>query len=148
MQDEHNAGRAPGIVACRIASSNLGVVLPHLESPVKSPQRVVAAGLILLMTLLLAACPPRVSIADINRDPGRYVDRDISIAGRVSNSFGAMGSGVYEIDDGTGTMWVYSQGYGVPANGAKVGVTGRIAQGFSFGGRSFAVILRETERRH
>lgn len=100
------------------------------------------------MMVLLAACPPRVSIADINRDPGRYVDRDVSIAGRVSNSFGAMGTGVYEINDGSGTMWVYSQGYGVPANGAKVGVTGRITQGFSFGGRSFAVILRETERRH
>jgi hypothetical protein len=43
---------------------------------------------------------------------------------------------------------VYSQGYGVPSGGAKVGVTGRISQGFSFGGRTFAVILRETERRH
>lgn len=114
----------------------------------KTHQRVVAASVVVVMMVFLAACPPRVSIADINRDPGRYVDRDISIAGRVSNSFGAMGSGVYEIDDGTGTMWVYSQGYGVPANGAKVGVTGRITQGFSFGGRSFAVILRETERRH
>lgn len=113
-----------------------------------SPQKAVAAGLVLLMTLLLAACPPRVSIAQINRDPGRYVDRDITIAGRVSNSFGAMGTGVYEIDDGSGTMWVYSQGFGVPANGAKIAVTGRITQGFSFGGRSFAVILRETERRH
>lgn len=114
----------------------------------KTHFRVVAASLILVMTVLLAACPPRVSIAQINRDPGRYVDRDISIGGRVSNSFGALGSGVYEVDDGTGTMWVYSQGYGVPTNGAKVGVTGRITQGFSFGGRSFAVILRETERRH
>jgi hypothetical protein len=101
-----------------------------------------------MTTLLLAACPPRVSIADINGDPGRYANRDISIAGRVSNSFGALGTGVYEIDDGTGTMWVYSQTFGVPGNGAKIGVTGRITQGFNFGGRSFAVILKQTERRH
>lgn len=107
-----------------------------------------AAFLLILLTLLLAGCPPRVSIRDINRDPGRYANRDISVGGRVSNSFGALGTGVYEIDDGTGTIWVYSQTYGVPASGAKVGVTGRITQGFSFGGRSFAVILRETDRRH
>jgi hypothetical protein len=35
----------------------------------------------------------------------------------------------------------------VPSNGAKVGVRGTISQGFSFGGRSFAVIMKETERR-
>jgi hypothetical protein len=29
-----------------------------------------------------------------------------------------------------------------------VGVRGTVSQGFSFGGRSFAVVLRETERRH
>lgn len=113
-----------------------------------SPQKAVAAGLVLVMMVLLAACPPRVSISQINRDPGRYANRDISIAGRVSSSFGALGAGVYQLEDGTGSMWVYSQGYGVPADGAKVAVTGRITQGFTFGGRSFAVILRETERRH
>jgi hypothetical protein len=111
-------------------------------------QKIVACVALFVTALLLAACPPRVSIRDINRDPGRYTNRDISVGGRVSNSFGALGNGVYEIDDGTGTIWVYSQGYGVPASGTKVGVTGQISQGFSFGGRSFAVILRETNRRH
>jgi hypothetical protein len=98
--------------------------------------------------LVLAGCPPRVSIADLNRDPGRYANKDISIAGHVSGSFGAFGNGVYEIDDGTGKLWVYSQNFGVPGSGAKVAVTGRIQQGFSIGGRNFGTILRETERRH
>jgi hypothetical protein len=115
---------------------------------VNTCQKTIAAALLAMTTLLLAGCPPRVSIADINRDPERYANRDVSIAGRVSNSFGALGTGVYEIDDGTGTMWVYSQNFGVPGNGAKVAVTGRITQGFNFGGRSFAVILKQTERRH
>src|SRR5512143_1396630 len=104
-------------------------------------QRVLSAVFIIATMLLLAGCPPRVSIRDINRDPGKYMNRDISVAGRVSNSFGAMGSGVYELDDGTGTIWVYSQGYGVPGSGSKVAVTGRINQGFSFGGSSFAVVM-------
>ena len=99
------------------------------------------------LCLGLVGCP-HTSIADINRDPGRFANKDVTIAGHVSNSFGALGAGVFEVDDGTGRMWVYSQNYGVPSNGAKVGVTGRIEQGFSFGGRSFATIMRETERRH
>jgi hypothetical protein len=55
---------------------------------------------------------------------------------------------MFQIDDGSGTMWVYSQNYGVPGNGSKVAVTGRISQGFSFGGRSFAIILRQSQPRH
>lgn len=100
------------------------------------------------LTLLLAGCPTRTSIERINRDPGRYVGKDVTIAGHVSSSFGALGAGVFEVDDGSGRMWVYSQRYGVPSNGAKVAVTGQLQQGFSFGGRSFATILRESERRH
>ena len=104
--------------------------------------------LLIAGTLLLAACPTRTSIGKILRDPGRYASREVAIGGRVSNSFGALGTGVYQVDDGTGQIWVYSQRYGVPGNGAKVGVRGTVSQGFSFGGRSFAVVLRETERRH
>jgi hypothetical protein len=91
----------------------------------------------------LVGCP-RTSIADINKDPGHYAGKDVTIGGRVSNSFGALGNGVFEIDDGSGRMWVFSQSYGVPSTGSKVAVTGRIEQGFSFGGRSFAVIMKET----
>lgn len=104
--------------------------------------------LVIVGTLALVACPTRTSIERINRDPGRYAGREVAISGRVSNSFGLLGSGVYQVDDGTGQMWVFSQRYGVPSNGAKVGVRGTISQGFSFGGRSFAVIMKETERRH
>ena len=104
--------------------------------------------LLIVGTLMLAACPSRTSIEKINRDPGRYAGREVAIGGRVSNSFGLLGSGVYQVEDGTGQIWVFSQRYGVPSNGARVGVRGTVSQGFSFGGRSFAVILKETERRH
>jgi len=104
--------------------------------------------LITLAALLLAGCPPRESIARINQDPARFSGKEISIAGRVTDSFGALGSGIFQIDDGTGTMWVFSEKFGVPGNGASLAVTGRIQQGFAFGGRNFATILRETQRRH
>ena len=114
----------------------------------KMRTRVLSAVLIGLCTLLLAGCPQRTTIANINRDPGRYVGKEVAIAGHVTTSFGALGTGVFEVDDGTGRMWVFSERYGVPGNGARVGVRGRIEQGFSFGGRNFATIMRETERRH
>jgi hypothetical protein len=98
--------------------------------------------------LCLAGCPTRTSISQINRDPGHFQGKEVTIAGRVSDSFGALNTGVFQIDDGTGTIWVYSQNYGVPSNGSKVAVTGTLQQGFSFGGRNFATIIRETQPRH
>lgn len=97
---------------------------------------------------MLAGCPPRVSIAKIDRDPGRYAGKEITIAGRVTDSYGALGRGAFQVDDGTGTMWVLAGHFGVPEAGAKLAVTGYIEQGFTLGGRNFATILRETERRH
>jgi hypothetical protein len=114
----------------------------------KMRTKVLSAVLVGFCTLWLAGCPQRTTIERINRDPGRFVGKEVTIAGRVSSSFGALGSGVFEVDDGTGRMWVFSQSYGVPGKEARVAVTGRIEQGFNFGGRSFATILRETQRRH
>jgi hypothetical protein len=110
--------------------------------------KAVSIVLVALASLCFVGCPTRTSIERINRDPGKYAGKEVTIAGRVSSSFGALGSGIFEIDDGSGRIWVYSQRYGVPGEGVKVAVTGRIEQGFSFGGRTFATILRESERRH
>jgi len=104
--------------------------------------------MIVLGSLLLAGCPPRVSIARLNQDPGRYAGREVTIAGRVVDSYGALGRGVFALDDGTGSMWVLAGQYGIPGAGAKLAVTGRVEQGFSLAGRNFATVLRETERRH
>ena len=112
----------------------------------KSCRAILAVGAVAAM-FLMVGCPTQTSIADINKDPGRYAGKDVSIHGTVSDSFGALGNGVFQIDDGTGRMWVYSQNFGVPGNGNKIAVTGRVEQGFAFSGRTFGVILRQTERR-
>ena len=102
---------------------------------------------LVVATFLLSGCPPRESIAKINRDPGRYAGKEVTVAGRVVNSFGAVGTGVFQIDDGTGEMWVFSEHYGIPGADAKIAVTGVVQQGFAFGGHNFATVLRETRRR-
>lgn len=110
--------------------------------------RLASVGLLITSVLLLAACPPRERIETINRDPGRFHGREITIAGRVVNSFAVLGEGAFEIDDGTGRLWVYGGRFGVPGRDARVAVTGNLVQGFSFGGRNFAMALRETRPRH
>jgi hypothetical protein len=98
--------------------------------------------------IILTACPARENIARINRDPGRFAGKEVTVAGRVSNSFGAMGNGIFEIEDGTGKMWVFTDRFGIPGRDARVAVTGHVEQGFSLHGHNYALILRETRRRH
>ena len=96
--------------------------------------------------LLLTACPSQTNISKINADPDRYRGKEVGIAGTVINSYGALGTGAYEIDDGTGRIWVATT-RGVPAKGARVGAKGYIHNGFNFAGRSFGTVMEETDRR-
>jgi len=109
--------------------------------------RVLLGGAVLATLLFAVACPPGKSIAEINRDPARYSQHEVAIRGTVVSSWGALGTGMFEIDDGTGKIWVLSSNYGVPSRGTRVGVAGTIMPTFSLGGRSFASVMRETQRR-
>ncbi len=106
------------------------------------------AGLLLLAligALFVTACPNRESISKINADPGRYRNKEVGVAGTVRDSYGILGTGAYELEDETGSIWVVTK-QGVPSRGSRVGAKGRIRTGFSFGGRSFGTIVEESER--
>ena len=112
-----------------------------------SKKAIISLSLLLGM-LFLAGCPQRKSISDVLRDPSYYADREVTLAGTVTRSFGALGTGVYEIDDGTGKIWVFAERTGVPSQGMKVASIGKIMPTLSFGGVSYATVLRERERKH
>ena len=97
--------------------------------------------------LLLTACPSQTNIYKINSDPARYRDKEVGIAGTVTESYGVLGTGAYELDDGTGKMWVIARRGGVPSRGVRVGTKGRVLTGFTYGGRSFGTVLDESDRR-
>lgn len=104
--------------------------------------------LILLAALFaLGACSSArtVSIRTLLDDPGRYDGKTVRVQGDVRESIGALGHGGYRIDDGTGTLNVYSERGGAPREGARVGVEGRFESLFTFGDYSQAV-LRERRR--
>jgi hypothetical protein len=108
--------------------------------------RVFALLALVAATFSLAGCPRGTTISEINADPGRYRNNEVAIEGRVVNSFGVAGEGAYELDDGTGRIWVVSSGGGVPSQGARVRAVGRVQSGITFAGRSFANVIRETQR--
>lgn len=101
---------------------------------------------LLMLGLTLTACD-RVKIGDINSDPGRFMDKELAVAGTVTQSIGALGQGIYQVDDGTGRLWILANGGGVPSKGAKVGVKGHLTQSFTFLGTNYATVLRETGRK-
>lgn len=104
-------------------------------------------ALVLISVLGLTACPKRTSIGKINADPQRYWDKEVGIAGRVTDSYGApFLGGAYELDDGTGKIWVVTK-RGVPSRGAEVGVKGRVISGPVIRGRSIGTALQEEDRR-
>ena len=97
-------------------------------------------------TLLFTACPSQTNIRKINANPDHYFNKEVGIAGRVTDSYGALGVGAYEIDDGTGRIWVATK-LGVPSRGSRVGAKGYVHNGFNFAGRNFGTVLEETDRR-
>src|SRR5258705_13547107 len=108
-------------------------------------KKIGAASFVLATVLLLTACPSQTTISKINADPARYHNKEVAIVGTVRDSYGALGQGAYEIDDGTGRLWVVTKG-GVPSRGARVGVKGHVYKGFNFGGRDYGNIFKVTDR--
>jgi len=112
-------------------------------------KRLMTVAALILLSLGLSSCE-RTRIGDITADPGSFRNKQVNIAGEVVNSMGAsLGSfskGVYEVSDGTGTLWVYSDTRGVPAKGARVGVRGQVQQSVTVLGRNFGTVLRESDR--
>src|SRR5215813_13541532 len=102
---------------------------------------------ILLLGLALAGCEQK-SISEINADPGRFMHKEVMVAGRVTQAVGAFGHGIYQVDDGTGAIWVYASTRGVPSKGATVGVKGQVMPTITFLGLNYATVIQETDRRH
>jgi hypothetical protein len=91
-----------------------------------SSQRGRTAGL-LALTLLsigLAGCK-ETTIARLLAEPERWRNEEVGLVGNVTRSVSLLGRGAYQLDDGTGTIWVVST-HGVPREGARVGVRGEV----------------------
>lgn len=109
-------------------------------------------GFLTLVGLLGAACPERKSIADIESNPSKYQNKEVAVAGVVRDAYGInvpltnIRGGVYKVDDGTGSIWVYTE-RSVPSKGTEVGVKGRLQNGLNWNGRNYGLGIYEEDRR-
>jgi hypothetical protein len=98
----------------------------------------------ILAVLFLPGCEQK-TIKHILIDPHRYTNQEVGVAGKVVSSYSVLGHGAYEVEDGTGTLWVVSSN-GVPREGARVGVKGTIRDGFNLGELGSILKLPESVR--
>jgi hypothetical protein len=84
-------------------------------------------------------------IADLQRHPGRYTDRTVSVSGVVTSSWGVplVPFRFYKVDDGTGEVTVLSQSTHMPARGERVRVKGKVQDVAVLGGRAVGLHIRE-----
>lgn len=115
-------------------------------------KKILLTGVLLVVGLMAAACPERKSIADIEANPSKYQNKEVAIAGVVRDAYGVnipftnVRGGVYKIDDGTGSIWVFTE-KGVPSKGSEVGVKGKLQNGLNWNGKNYGLGIVETDRR-
>ncbi len=100
--------------------------------------RLMAGGLAMLM---LAGCASTIDIGRLLDEPQRYDGRTVQVEGTVTRSAGILGIGAYEMEDGTGSIFVVAQGQGVPREGARTKVKGTFRSVFSMMGNTVAAIV-------
>src|SRR6266849_74603 len=99
--------------------------------------------LVFSAALLLSSCT-YTKIGKINAEPTRFRNQTVHVEGRVTNSFGALSVGGYQIEDETGKIFVLSN-RGVPSSGSKVVVSGIVIEGVTVMGRSFGTAIQEPD---
>ena len=108
---------------------------------------VLAAAALIASTASCALSLRNPNVSDLQRHPGRYQDRVVSVSGVVTSSWGLplVPFRFYKVDDGTGEVTVLSQGLRMPAKGEHVRVKGRVGDVAVLGGRPLGLHLREED---
>ena len=113
-------------------------------------KRLGRAAASLTIAVLVSGCAlttRRTTVQELKYNPGRYQDRNVSIDGIVTSSWGVplVPIKMYKVDDGTGEVTVLSRGGRTPTRGAHVRVTGRVGDVATFGGSSVGLHLEERD---
>jgi len=97
-------------------------------------------------TLIIYGCASHVSISDIKNDPSKYHDKQVIVKGEVTEIIGLpfAHKSIYRIDDGTDTIWVFSQK--VPSKGKKVAVKGVVKSAVIINDSTYGTVIVEKEK--
>jgi hypothetical protein len=95
-----------------------------------------------------SGCASTTKIGDILASPLQFEGKEISVKGTIGNSFwiSLINKGAYELDDGTGTIWVVTN-QPPPQKGLQVSAKGTVSTAVKIGDRSLGTHLTETNRK-
>ena len=96
--------------------------------------------------LVISGCKGTTPIKTLVDDPGLNNGKRVQIAGEVTKSPAMPSSDSFEVDDGTGKVFVLSKEHGTPPVGTKVVVKGIFYAALSSKTQTFAAVV-ETEPR-
>ncbi len=108
----------------------------------------VAAPAYLAGVVVIAACAALLTtkIGEIQKAPGQYDGRTVTISGTVSASHNLLLVKYYQVDDGTGEIAVVTDS-ALPKEGDHVRVKGKVNQAFAIGSAHLVVIVEEPPSR-
>ncbi len=110
------------------------------------------AALLIIGAVFIAGCKnsDQTMVSSILERPDKYTDKTVLVGGEVTRTYSVnlliAEAGAYQIDDGSGKIWVITNN-GVPREGTKVGLKGRVGSGVKVGREIFGAVIREEERR-
>ena len=87
--------------------------------------------IVVLWAFTMSGCEQK-TINQIKAESNRYANHEVAVVGTVTRSVSLLGTGAYEVEDGTGKLWVVSK-TGVPREGARVVVKGTIRDAYNLG---------------
>lgn len=101
---------------------------------------------VLILLIMLIQCAASVRIGDIKNTPSRYHNKKVTIGGTIDETITLpiLGIAVFQLNDGTGTIWVKPKEM-TREKGDRVRVTGEIKVGITISGKSFGLILIESQ---
>ena len=105
-----------------------------------------AMGLAVVMLATACAAVFATEIGDIQKSPGTYDGKAVTISGKVTSTHNLLVVKYYQVDDGTGEIAVVTDS-ALPKEGESVRVKGRVNQAFALGTARLVVILEEPPRR-
>jgi hypothetical protein len=91
--------------------------------------------------LVISGCTGTTPIKTILDDPGLHNGKRVQIAGEVTKSPAIPGPESFEVDDGTGKVFVLSKEHRTPREGTKVVVKGVFYASISSKTQTFAAIV-------
>lgn len=100
-------------------------------------------ALFLVIVFVVSGCGSHIQISEIKAKPQEYKDKQVSVKGKVVETFSIpfVRKGMYQVDDGTDKIWIASQE--MPVRDDEVTVKGKVKTGFTIGGKIFGTVIAE-----